>query len=59
QAMGVNVFTLFVGFGLGSLVFQALLEAGFTTALVGFGAMAAVAAAVALRVFASEGVETA
>ena len=54
QAMGVNVFTLFVGFGLGSLVFQALLAASFTAALVTFGAAAAIAAVLALRFFASE-----
>ena len=54
QAMGVNVFTLFVGFGLGSLVFQALLAASFTAALVTFGAAAAIAAVLALRFFAGE-----
>lgn len=54
QAMGVNVFTLFVGFGLGSLVFQALLQTSFTTALVTFGAAAVIAAALAVRLFASE-----
>jgi predicted MFS family arabinose efflux permease len=54
QAMGVNVFTLFIGFGLGSLLFQALLLAGFTTALVTFGTAAAIAAALALRLFATE-----
>ncbi|MBS7542493.1 MFS transporter [Ancylobacter oerskovii] len=32
QAMGLNVFTLFVGFGLGSLAFGALLTFGFVTA---------------------------
>jgi hypothetical protein len=54
QAMGVNVFTLFVGFGVGSLVFQALLLVSFTTALVTFGLVAAMAAVLALRTFAAE-----
>lgn len=54
QAMGVNVFTLFTGFGLGSLVFQALLLASFTTALVTFGVAASIAAILALRLFATE-----
>ena len=54
QAMGLNVFTLFIGFGLGSLVFQALLVTSFTTALVAFGTAASIAAALALRVFATE-----
>lgn len=43
-AMGLNVFTLFVGFGLGSLLFQALLKAGFGVALVVFGVATLVAA---------------
>lgn len=54
QAMGLNVFTLFTGFGLGSLLFQALLLASFTAALVMFGTAAGVAAALALRLFATE-----
>lgn len=32
QAMGLNVFTLFIGFGLGSLAFGALMPAGFSIA---------------------------
>jgi len=52
---GFNVFTLFVGFGLGSLAFQGLLDAtGFTVALVVFGAGAALGAALALPLFAGE-----
>jgi predicted MFS family arabinose efflux permease len=51
QAMGFNVFTLFIGFGLGSLIFQALLPAGFPTALVAFGLAALVAAALAVPLF--------
>jgi hypothetical protein len=53
--MALNVFTLFVGFGLGSLLFQALLTPlGFATSLVVFGAGATVAAVAALRLFATE-----
>lgn len=55
QAMGFNVFTLFVGFGLGSLAFQGLLSAGgFTWALVAFGTAAALAAALAVPAFRHE-----
>ncbi len=49
QAMGLNVFTLFVGFGLGSLIFGELLRFGFGAA---FGLFAAVELAVALLSFA-------
>lgn len=52
--MGLNVFTLFVGFGLGSLLFHALLgPLGSTGALATFGSAAALAAVLALRAFAS------
>jgi predicted MFS family arabinose efflux permease len=54
QAMGLNVFTLFVGFGLGSLAFQAALTAGLPAALIGFGAAALLAAALAVPTFATE-----
>jgi predicted MFS family arabinose efflux permease len=54
QAMAFNVFTLFVGTGLGALLFQALLTATTTTALVAFAAVAAVAGAAATRLFAGE-----
>jgi len=54
QAMGFNVFTLFVGFGLGSLVFQGLLHLGFATALVLFGVAGLLAAAVAVPLFRTE-----
>lgn len=37
QAMGLNVFTLFVGFGLGSLIFGSLLRFDFETAFAVFG----------------------
>jgi predicted MFS family arabinose efflux permease len=54
QAMGLNVFTLFTGFGSGSLLFQALLPLGFTAALAAFGLAAAGAAALAPALFKSE-----
>ena len=47
QAMGLNVFTLFTGFGLGSLLFGAALSLGFGTAQLGV-------AVVALPVFRAE-----
>ena len=49
QAMGLNVFTLFVGFGLGSLVFGELIRFGFGDA---FGLFAAVELIIALLSFA-------
>jgi predicted MFS family arabinose efflux permease len=49
QAMGLNVFTLFVGFGLGSLAFGALLRFGFEEA---FGLFTIVELAIALSSFA-------
>jgi len=55
EAMGFNVFTLFVGFGAGSLAFQLLLESGFGTALVVFGIVAALAALAGIPLFADEG----
>jgi predicted MFS family arabinose efflux permease len=54
QAMGLNVFTLFVGFGLGSLIFSGLLQFGFA---IGFGVFAvgeALIAAASLWLFRSE-----
>lgn len=54
RAMGLNVFTLFVGFGLGNLAFQGLLHLGFLTALAVFGAAGLAAAAVAVPLFATE-----
>jgi hypothetical protein len=47
--MGLNVFTLFVGFGLGSLAFGALLRFGFEEA---FGLFTIVELAIALSSFA-------
>jgi len=47
-------FTLFSGFGLGSLLFQVALTWGFTVALTVFGCAALVAAGVAVRLFRTE-----
>jgi predicted MFS family arabinose efflux permease len=55
QAMALNVFTLFVGLGTGSLIFQGLLPLGFSTALTIFAAAAVAAAAIGLNAFAGEG----
>ena len=54
QAMGLNVFTLFLGFGLGSLLFSEALALGFETALVLFGSVQLVAALAAIALFGSE-----
>lgn len=54
QAMGLNVFTLFIGFGLGSLIFQALLNASLTVALVSFGVAGLTSAALASVLFRGE-----
>lgn len=54
QAMGLNVFTLFVGFGLGSLLFGELLRFGFEVALGLFAAVELVLALLSLWLFRSE-----
>jgi predicted MFS family arabinose efflux permease len=54
QAMGLNVFTLFVGFGLGSLIFGALLPFGFGVALGTFSAVELAAALGTVWLFRSE-----
>jgi predicted MFS family arabinose efflux permease len=53
-AMGLNVFGLFVGFGLGSLIFSAALSRGLEFALVLFSTMLIVAAALAFASFREE-----
>lgn len=53
-AMGLNVFLLFTGFGVGSLVFGAALPLGQPKALALFGVVALVAAVVAAPVFRDE-----
>lgn len=54
QAVAVMAFSLFGGFGLGSLLFQAALTLGFTAALALFGGVALVAAVLAYRLFRGE-----
>lgn len=54
QAMGLNVFTLFVGFGLGSLVFGEMLGPGFGVVLGIFAAVEAAAALASIVWFRSE-----
>ncbi|HEY9514110.1 MAG TPA: MFS transporter [Gemmatimonadaceae bacterium] len=54
QATAVMAFLLFIGFGLGSLLFQAALMWGFPVALTLFGCAALVAAGVAVPLFRGE-----
>jgi predicted MFS family arabinose efflux permease len=54
QAMGLNVFALFTGFGLGSLLFGWALQLGFPMALMIFGGVQGTAGLAAIAVFRSE-----
>ena len=54
QAMGLNVFALFTGFGLGSLLFGWALQLGFTKALVIFVGVQSATALIAVALFRSE-----
>lgn len=54
QAMGLNVFMLFVGFGVGSFLFGQLLEAGLPTALTAFTVGQLVISMAAVAFFAAE-----
>lgn len=54
QAMGLNVFALFVGFGLGSLIFGEVLRFGFGTALALFAVIELILALGSIRLFRSE-----
>ncbi len=54
QAVALMALSLFIGFGLGSLLFQAALVDGFNVALATFGSFAMLAAAAALWLFRSE-----
>jgi predicted MFS family arabinose efflux permease len=54
QAMGLNVFLLFTGFGLGSLLFGEALRLGFTTAFSIFAGFQLLAAWAAIPLFRSE-----
>lgn len=56
QAMGLNVFALFTGFGIGGWVFGEALRFGFFGALGAFGALQLLAAAVSVPLFRQEGV---
>lgn len=54
QAIGLNVFALFTGFGLGSLLFGEALRLSFGEALSIFGAVQLAAAFAAIPLFRSE-----
>ncbi|MFL9454211.1 MFS transporter [Tolypothrix bouteillei VB521301_2] len=54
QAMGLNVFTLFIGFGVGSFLFGEALRLGFNVALFLFAAIVLVGALAAIPLFRSE-----
>ncbi|MGQ0523116.1 MAG: MFS transporter [Betaproteobacteria bacterium] len=54
QAMGLNVFTLFIGFGLGSVIFGEVLRFGFGPALGSFAAVELAAALCSLKLFRTE-----
>jgi predicted MFS family arabinose efflux permease len=54
QAMGLNAFALFTGFGLGSVLFQLLLGRGFAVVLGVFAATELLLAILAVRSFRSE-----
>jgi predicted MFS family arabinose efflux permease len=51
QAMGLNVFTLFVGFGFGSVIFGELMQVGFDVALAVFSIVECAAAVLSIRLF--------
>lgn len=55
QAMGLNVFTLFIGFGVGSFLFGEAMRLGFSTALAVFVTVELVATLAAIPLFHSEG----
>ena len=52
--MGLNVFTLFIGFGVGSVIFGEVLRFGFGPALGTFAAVELAAALCSLQLFRSE-----
>ena len=54
QAMGLNVFTLFTGFGIGSLLFGESLRLGLAAGLAIFAAVQMAAALIAILAFRSE-----
>uniref|UniRef100_A0A0C1QRF7 MFS transporter n=1 Tax=Tolypothrix bouteillei VB521301 TaxID=1479485 RepID=A0A0C1QRF7_9CYAN len=55
QAMGLNVFTLFIGFGVGGFLFGEALRFSFTTALIIFTIFMLAASLTAIALFHSEG----
>lgn len=58
QTMGLKVFMLFTGFGIGSYLFGEVLRFGFAPALAIFGAVQLLSAIVAIPLFNSEGPQT-
>lgn len=54
QAMGLNVFLLFTGLGLGSILFGALLRIGFTAALLAFAVGELLLAVLGVTLFRAE-----
>lgn len=54
QAVGLMAFILFIGFGVGSLIFGAMLPLGIATDLLIFGGCAATAGMVAMMLFRAE-----
>ncbi|NHC37659.1 MFS transporter [Scytonema millei] len=51
QTMGLKVFVLFTGFGIGSLIFGELLRFGFGASLAIFGGIQLICGAIAIRLF--------
>lgn len=54
QAMGLNVFLLFLGFGIGSIVFGEMLRFGFGPTLIAFAGLAFLLALLSARLFKGE-----
>lgn len=54
QAMGLNVFALFTGFGIGSLLFGEILRLGFDAALIIFASIQIFATLIAIPIFRKE-----
>jgi predicted MFS family arabinose efflux permease len=54
QAMGLNAFVLFMGFGIGALLFQWALSTGFASALLIFAGTLFVVGLIAIRLFHDE-----
>ncbi|MDV2992995.1 MAG: Multidrug resistance protein MdtL [Chroococcidiopsis sp. SAG 2025] len=51
QTMGLKVFVLFTGFGIGSLIFGELLRFGFGVSLAVFGGIQLISGAIAIKLF--------